>query len=129
MFGGILFLVIECKFNTPVDDDNLVQLFLELLSAAEQNKQHDLAGLCIYGLWTDLTMFKFYSYDPSTAKFCFDEVIVPNIRRADASYSMIGVANKIFGLILTAYMDSLQAIISRRKDWAQCNDVNQSAIY
>ena len=105
MIGGILFFVIEDKLNTP-DDNSLAQLFLELLcayfllqytqstlshhlAAAEMNKKADFAGLRIYGLLTNLVQFKFYSYDPSTKQFCFDDMIIVTGRRAAASKEMI----------------------------------------
>ena len=51
-------------------------------AAAEANKSIDFKGLRVYGLLTNLIQFKFYSYDPSTNQFCFDEIIVINNRRA-----------------------------------------------
>ncbi len=53
------------------------------------NKTNDFAGFRIYGLLTDLISFKFYSYDPITNKFCFDETIIINNRRIDAFSDMI----------------------------------------
>jgi len=121
MIGGILFFIIEFKFGVP-DDHNLAQLFLELLSGAEQNSTLKFAGLRIYGLLTDLILFKFYSYDPANEQFCIDETIVINNKRIGAFSDMIDVSNKIFGVVLSAYMDGLRAIISRSKDRAKCND-------
>ena len=54
------------------------------LAAAEVNKSIDFAGLRIYGLLTDLVQFKFYSYEPTTCQFCFDEIIYVNVKRTDA---------------------------------------------
>ena len=53
------------------------------------NKGQDLAGLRVYGLLTDLEQFKFYSYDPSTEKFYFDELILVGNRRLAACSDMI----------------------------------------
>jgi hypothetical protein len=58
-------------------------------AAAEMNSSDDFAGLCIYGLLTDFGLFNFYSYDPNTKQFCFDETIINNYRRADACSDMI----------------------------------------
>lgn len=58
-------------------------------AAAEENKLIDFAGLRIYGLLTDLTQFKFYSYNPLAKKFCFDERILVNVTRAIAFSDMI----------------------------------------
>ena len=105
MIGGILFFVVEFKLGIP-NHNNLAQLFLEFLcayflfpytysvlsrhlAAAEQNNRLNFAGLRIYGLLTDLTQFKFYSYNPSTKKFCFDETILINNRRTGAFSDMI----------------------------------------
>jgi hypothetical protein len=46
------------------------------LAAAEENNKLKFAGLRIYGLLTDLSQFKFYSYNPTTEEFCHDENIV-----------------------------------------------------
>lgn len=51
-------------------------------AAAEMNKSVDFKGLRIYGLLTDLDQVKFYSYDPTTNQFYFDESILINNRRA-----------------------------------------------
>ncbi|KIL59813.1 hypothetical protein M378DRAFT_84610 [Amanita muscaria Koide BX008] len=121
MIGGILFLVIEFKVGTP-SHNNLAQLFLELLSAAERNNRLNFAGLRVYGLFTDLTQFKFYSYNPTSKEFCQDENILINNKRTAAFSDMIDVSNKIFGVILTAYMDGLREIIRRSKDRARQNE-------
>ena len=108
--------------------------------AAEHNNQLNFAGLRVYGLLTDLTQFEFYSYNPTAKQFCFDEEIIIDNRRITAFHDMIDglgiclqwllgadhfllVSNKIFGIILTAYIDGLRAIISRSKDRAKKNDV------
>ena len=53
------------------------------------NKSINFKELRIYGLLTDLIRFKFYSYDPTTKQFCFDEMIVINVKRIDASSDMM----------------------------------------
>lgn len=58
-------------------------------AAAEVNKSIDFAGLRIYGLLTDLLLFKFYSYDPTARKFCFDETIIIANKRPSALVDMI----------------------------------------
>jgi hypothetical protein len=95
MIGGILFFVIELKLLDE-GKDNIAQLFLELLckslvvplsiinlytAVAEMNKTARFEGLRVYGLLTDLTTFKFYSYDPIKKKFAFDETIIVNVSR------------------------------------------------
>ena len=152
MIGGILFFVIELKTLT---DNNLAQVFLELLctfflllwtystlshhlAAAEMNERLDFAGLRIYGLLTDLEDFRFYSYDPSTKQFCFDEYIVVSNKRVPAFHDMIEGLSispfysyrpdffQIFGLLLTAYVDGLSAIVKRSRDRAKANNVSPS---
>ncbi|KIM49600.1 hypothetical protein M413DRAFT_112482 [Hebeloma cylindrosporum] len=121
MIGGILFLVIELK-HRHLDANNLSHLFLELLSAAEMNSGHKFSGLRVYGLLTDLVNFKVYSYNPSTRKFAFDEQILINIRRPEAATGMVDVVNKIFGLVLSAYIDGLRAILQVNHTRAKSND-------
>jgi hypothetical protein len=53
------------------------------------NERLDFAGLRIYGLLTDLEDFNFYSYDPSTKQFCFDEYITVSNKRIPAFHDMI----------------------------------------
>jgi len=127
MIGGILFFIIEMKLG--LDEHSLAQVFLELLSAAEQNKLIDFAGLRIYGLLTDLTQFKFYSYDPITNQFCFDEMMLVNVTRAIAFSDMIDVSNKIFGVVLFAYMEGLRAILKKSQNRPKHQDVSPSIVY
>lgn len=62
---------------------------LTQLPAAEMNQSNGFEGLCIYGLLTDIVQFKFYSYDPTTNKFCFDETIIVDMKRTTAFSDMI----------------------------------------
>ncbi|KAF8230837.1 hypothetical protein L208DRAFT_1399821 [Tricholoma matsutake] len=121
IIAGVLFFVIELKLGVP-DANALAQMFLELLSAAEMNKSINFKGLRIYGLLTDLVQFKFYSYDPATNQFCFDETIIINNKRTDAFSDMMDVSNKFFGIVLSGYMDSLRAYITKSKDRATPNN-------
>ena len=67
-----------------------VSSFLILQPAtAETNKSIDSKGMRIYGLLTNLFAFKFYSYDPSTNQFYFDETICSNAKRTTAFADMI----------------------------------------
>jgi len=117
MIGGILFLII--KFKRMPRAIALAQLFLELASAAEVNKSTDFKGLCVYGLLTNFLYFNFYSFDPSTNQFCFDETIITNVQRTTVFAEMMNVSNKIFGVILSAYVDGLRASITQSKDRAK----------
>ncbi|KAF8239885.1 hypothetical protein L208DRAFT_1560090, partial [Tricholoma matsutake] len=127
MIGGILFFIIKFKLGMP-DANALAQLFLKFISAAETNQSIDFKGLCIYGLLTNPIEFKFYLYDPSTEQFCFDETIFINIQRTIAFANMMNVSNKIFGVVLSAYMDGLRASITKSKDRVKRNNVrNPSA--
>ena len=87
--------------------NNLAQLFLQLLctshtllgpevcllthypAAAKLNKEIHFEGLRICGLLTDLTLFRFYSYDPSTENFCMDKEFTVNNKRKSFSSDMI----------------------------------------
>ena len=59
------------------------------LAAAEMNKDANFEGLRIYGLLTDLSQFRFYSYDPDTLQFCFDETIAIDNKRTGALFDMV----------------------------------------
>jgi len=121
MMGGTLFFIIELKHNSPYGT-SLTQLFLELLSAAQQNTTLNFAGSRIYGLLTDLSQFKFYSYNPTTKQFFFDETIVINVKRTNAFSDMIDVSNKIFGVVLSGYMEGLRATIKSIQEKEKHND-------
>lgn len=58
-------------------------------AAAEMNSSMDFGGLRIYGLLTDIGVFQFYSYNPDTKQFYFDETITINRKRTDACSDMI----------------------------------------
>ena len=64
-------------------------LLVSFLAAAKLNEKADFANLRIYGLLTDHTHFHFYSYDPLTKTFAFDETLVVNITRDVAFTDMI----------------------------------------
>jgi len=121
MIGGVLFLIIELKLDTP-DENALAQLFLELLSAAKENMAIDFAGLRIYGLLTDTTQFRFYSYEPATKKFFYDETIFSDTTRTNAFSKMIDVSNKIFGVVISGYKEGLRATIKISHDRAKRMD-------
>ncbi|KAI0286179.1 hypothetical protein BC826DRAFT_918404 [Russula brevipes] len=128
MIGGILFLVIEARLDKP-SSNNLAQLFLELLSAARVNKQADFEGLRVYGILTNLTRFAFYSYHPTSNMFCQDDEIFVEVLRDGFSSGMIHVlTNKIFGLVLFAFIDGLRAILEKSKQRATRGDVRGFAL-
>jgi hypothetical protein len=110
-------------------------------AAAKVNKQADFEGLRIYGVLTNMTRFSFYSYDPSTNSFCRDEELIVNTRRDEFSADMIfgmcmfvkvseyscnqiSVMNKIFGLVLYAFIEGLRAITERSSQRAAKGDVS-----
>lgn len=105
MIGGVLFFIIEFKLILP-DANALAQLFLALLcawflfvhecalvelysAAAKENTTIEFAGLRIYGLLTNAVTFAFYSYDPITRKFCFDETIIIANKRPSSLVDMV----------------------------------------
>ena len=117
MIGGILFLIIEFKLNTP-DANALAQLFLALLcawflfahdcavlklypAAAEENKKITFDKLRVYGLLTNAVVFDFHSYDPITKQFCFDERMLISPVRSDALAGMVNGAYFFFFPIFT----------------------------
>jgi hypothetical protein len=58
-------------------------------AAAKANKGIDFTGLRVYGLLTDTIQFKFYSYEPTTEQFCYDETIYSDATRTSAFSKMI----------------------------------------
>ncbi|KAF8797540.1 hypothetical protein BYT27DRAFT_7228908 [Phlegmacium glaucopus] len=110
MIGGILFFVVEMKLAYQ-GKDNVAQLFLELLSAAEMNKNAQYESLHVHGLLTDLQTFHFYSYDQSQRKFAFDETLHVSTTREMFMADMIHVTNKVFTVVLFAYVEGLAASV------------------
>jgi len=53
------------------------------------NKDAGFQHLRVYGLLTDLTTFRFYSYNPSSNSFFFDEDILVAPKRDDFCFDMI----------------------------------------
>lgn len=109
--------------------------------AAKWNERASFENLRIYGLLTDSVQFNFYSYDPLTKEFAFDDYFSGGTAR-DYSVDMIQgmwlfltlvrsqltrtclVCNKIFSILLTAYIDILQAKASRVVEEAINGDVS-----
>ncbi|EDR03293.1 uncharacterized protein LACBIDRAFT_307360 [Laccaria bicolor S238N-H82] len=129
MIGGILLVI--TKFNLEISlEDNVAQLFVEILgwypAAAKVNKTVDLEDQHIYGLLTDLIDFHFYCYDPLAKEFAFDETLVVGITRDVAYTDMIPVGNKIFSVILTAYIEGLEAMTLKSIEMKEKGDVSSS---
>lgn len=117
------FFIAEFKLDISLED-NVAQLFVEILAAAKANEKVDFANLRIYGLLTDLIDFHFYSYDPPAKEFAFDKTLVVNITRDVAFTDMIPVGNKIFSVILTAYIDGLEATMLKSIGRKEKGDVS-----
>ncbi|TFK57362.1 hypothetical protein OE88DRAFT_1651042 [Heliocybe sulcata] len=106
---GALFFVVELKLLMTSEQDHVAQLFLEMLSAAEENADIPTnRQLRIHGLLTDLSTYHFYSYDPVEKKFAFDLVTVVSGVREEKLGRMIPVTNKIFSILLAAYIGVLK---------------------
>ncbi|KAI0298866.1 hypothetical protein BC826DRAFT_967215 [Russula brevipes] len=114
MIGGTLFFVIEAKFDEPYCN-NFARLFLEFLATAKENQKITFEGLRIYGILTDLGSFSFYSYDPKSNTFCEDDAIVVGNLRDKFLSDMIPVTNKIFGLVLFAFIEGLRATVKKEQ--------------
>ncbi|KAF8694520.1 hypothetical protein AX14_002040 [Amanita brunnescens Koide BX004] len=110
MVGGTLFIVIEMKLGFE-RHESIAQLFLELLATAGMNKKDEPEGLRVHGLLTDLQAFHFYSYDQSRRKFAFDETLQASATRERFMADMIHVTNKVFSVILFAYVEGLAASV------------------
>ncbi|EDR13985.1 uncharacterized protein LACBIDRAFT_305296 [Laccaria bicolor S238N-H82] len=122
MIGGMLFFVI-LRFR---GEDDIAQLFLELLSAAEMNKNVEFEGLRVYGLLTDMETFHFYSYDQTQKKFAFDEMLRVNSTREMFIADMISVTNKVFTVILFAYTEGLAAIVKKSRERRPVSPIGSS---
>lgn len=80
-------------------------------AAAEMNKNAIFEGLRVHGLITDLETFHFYSYDQTRKKFAFDETLHASATRETFIADMIRVTNKVFTVILFAYVEGLAASV------------------
>lgn len=108
---------------------HIYSVLSQYLAAAEQNSQLNFKGLCIYGLLTNFTQFIFtlIIHPPKNSVLMSRYYLLVNTKRMAAFSDMVDVwayvhnngseltsfhlvSNKIFGIILTAYMDGLQAI-------------------
>ena len=121
--------------------ESLKYVYIEhYTAAAKMNKQLDFEGLRVYGILTNLTRFAFYSYHPTSNTFYQDDEIFIDQRRDGFSSGMIHgtslfresfssscdyipVTNKIFGLVLFAFIDGLRAILEKSKQRATRGDV------
>lgn len=73
--------------------------FPSMVAAAEMNKNLNFSTLRVYGLLTNLNVFQFYSYNPLTNSFFFDEEFLTNSRRDDFCFDMIYGKIKAIGHI------------------------------
>lgn len=108
--GGFLLLVMEFK---PADQDStaLAELFLELLSAAKSNAQvEQYANLRVFGLMTDMSTFKFFSYSPETKRFYHGPKLIANNKREDFCYDMITVSGIIFSIVFHGYCELVESM-------------------
>ncbi|KIJ36800.1 hypothetical protein M422DRAFT_212103 [Sphaerobolus stellatus SS14] len=107
VIGGILLILIELKKDW-MTDDNVAQILTEILSAAKNNDQiFEFKNLPVYGILTNLDVFKFYCFHPSTQTFSQDISMMSGLRRRDFLREMIPITNKIFSIIFTAYIEAL----------------------
>jgi len=114
MIGGVIFIIVEMKLGYE-GQDSIAQLLLDLLSAAEMNKNTTFEGLRVHGLLTNLQAFYFYSYDQTRRKFAFDEILLVSLGREKFIADMIRVTNKIFSVILYAYVKGLDASLKESR--------------
>ncbi|KAF5384070.1 hypothetical protein D9615_003421 [Tricholomella constricta] len=115
MLGGILFVIVEFELDMSLED-NVAQLFVEILAAAKANEKMDFYNRRVYGLLTDAFIFRFYSFNPLANKFAYDDNPIVNITRNYAFTDMIPVSNKIFSVVLAAYIDGLEASLLKSKE-------------
>jgi len=89
------------------------------------NEEADFKGLRVYGVLTNLTRFAFYSYHPTLNTFYQDGEIFLDGRRDGFSSDMIHVTNKIFGLVLFAFIEGLRAIVEGMKQRAARGEIGR----
>ncbi len=109
-------------------DNVLAQVFLQLLgvscglpiayiylilsqpaATAEMNRLNECGGSRIYGILTNFDQFNFYSYNPATNKFYFDETMVVNLERKIAFSDMMdGMCFSQWKLFRIEYLPSFQ---------------------
>jgi hypothetical protein len=139
--AGTLFLIMEVKLVARDEDAHIAELFRELLCLSSHHLyfiSHSLpvaarmntdspwrSQLRVYGLLTDTTRFSFYSYDPVTEAFAFDEELYASGERemfgtrmipglvvflqSSLSANIAIVTNKIFSVLLFEYIAVLEA--------------------
>lgn len=81
-----LFLELLCAFMII---SWLTCLLTDTLAAAQFNEKAEFGDLRVYGLITNLSIFQFYSYDPTHEQFCLDSTIMANNKRDDFTSDMI----------------------------------------
>ncbi|KAJ7907894.1 hypothetical protein B0H13DRAFT_1618025, partial [Mycena leptocephala] len=98
------------RFAFPQQLDTFVaQLFSELYAAAQMNAKVGLENLKVYGILTDLGIFHFFAFEPKSKMFYRDPKIVVARGREDFLIGMMHVTEKIFSVVLEAYIDTLEA--------------------
>lgn len=111
IFGGALLVVIESTrdYLTPND---VGQTLCHILAAATRNKKiPGLKNLHIRGILTNLTEFYFYAYDPITKTFSQECPMLSGLERRDFLRKMIPIANKIFSVMFTSYIEALSCTL------------------
>lgn len=120
-------------------------LLISSVAAAEANKRNNYTGLRVYGLLTDLVSFYPYSYDPVQNAFFKDDRLIANITRelfmlrydpwsvspscfTETCSHSFEVANKIFSILMYAYIKSLEATVALSKARSEKQDVRVSPI-
>lgn len=162
MIEGALFFIIELKLHLSGTAlaDYVAQLFLEILcecptffivyirilsllpAAVKRNSKYNLKNLKVYGLLSDFTTFKFYTYNPETQTFSNNSTMWVGLTRENVCMDMIEgslhlvtlrsyltvlfppVVNKIFGILLTGYIASLEVITETSLDRGKISDVS-----
>ncbi|EKM61585.1 uncharacterized protein PHACADRAFT_204752 [Phanerochaete carnosa HHB-10118-sp] len=112
--GSALFIVIEVELLALNEEENVADLFMEMLSAATINQERKLHAR-VHGLITDQSRFTFYSYDPLQERFFFDENFFTGGPRERHLTLMIPVSNKIFSVLLAIYIGALKDLVAERR--------------
>lgn len=101
-FGNVMFLVVELKV-AQVEKcmaNSVLNYYVRLKypgpsmlrgtpAVASVNQKAGIGNLRVYGLITNLSVFEFYSYDPTGKQVFFDSAIIANNKRDDFTSDMI----------------------------------------
>ncbi|TDL17829.1 hypothetical protein BD410DRAFT_793862 [Rickenella mellea] len=107
--GRIIVIIMRAEHEEK-EGQFLARAFLSLLAAHKQNDKEMGSQCRIHAVVSDMFHFHFYSYEPSTNKFCVDVQIVVGSKRENNLLDMIDVTNKLFSAIFDGYYEVIKSM-------------------